>query len=212
MFHVEPLNNYIFRKVEYSVQMDGGDESAPRRGSATIYYVNSASAPKANESINAKLIGDYKNYLRIIVPLGSKLQEVIIDGEDQKIVPAVTNPVIYERKNFLPPLGLEVEESTEEGKTIFGILLTVPLGKTKKVTFIYTLPGKIQSGSLAATYNLKIFKQPGTQNYPFSFTMQIPKLYKVLSVSEGVEEIGENVVYKQNLEKDEDINIDFAKN
>ncbi len=202
---VNKVNYYIARKVEYSVALQEGIGVI---GSATIHYANNANA---DDKANSKLIGDYKNYLRIIVPLNAKLQQVIIDGQDQQIVPAVTNPVIYERKNFLPPKGLEVEESIEEGKTVFGALINVPIGKTKKVTFVYSLPGKLPKDSLAAIYSLKLFKQPGTQTYPFSLTLQMPKTYKVLSVSEGVKEIGENLVYKQNLEKDEDIEVGFAK-
>jgi hypothetical protein len=43
--------------------------------------------------------------------------------QEQKIIPAITDPTIYEKKGFVPPSGLEVQKDQQSGKRylwIFG--------------------------------------------------------------------------------------------
>ena len=60
----------------------------------------------------------------------------------KKIVKAVTDPLVYEAKNFTPPAGLEVDSTNEINKTIYGFLVMVPSGKLKKIDIEYSLPQK----------------------------------------------------------------------
>ena len=80
---------------------------------------------------------DYQTYLRLYVPEGSWLQTVSGNAK----------PAVY---------------GSELGKKTFGVLVQVPLGTTKSVTFQYTLPKNID----ASFYDLKIQKQAGVNDVP----------------------------------------------
>ena len=77
---------------------------------------------------------DYKSYLQLILPESSKITSIQIDKEIVKIEEAITDPKTYESSNFKAPLGLEIEEINQMGKSIFGFLLLVPEESIKTVT------------------------------------------------------------------------------
>lgn len=85
---------------------------------------------------------DYQTFLRLYVPDGSWLKRV--SGN--------TTPVVY---------------GSELGKKSFGVLVQVPLGTEKSVTFEYVLPKNID----ASAYDLKIQKQPGVNDIPVRLTI-----------------------------------------
>lgn len=154
--------------------------------------------------------GDYKNYLRILVPLGATLSFVTIDGEEQKITSAITDPLVYEAKNFTAPLGLEIEQEREAGKTLFGFFLIVPAGGTKKVTLAYTFSSNGLNQS-AFSYDHKIFKQPGTLHDPFSFILSFPLDFKVLQAPSDVKKQEGRVTWTGDLSTDKNLIINFSK-
>lgn len=80
---------------------------------------------------------DYQTYLRVYVPQGSFLSEASNTA---------TKPVFGEFLN----------------KKYFGMLIHVPLGTEKTVTFRYTLPKDIER----VWYDLKVEKQPGLNDVP----------------------------------------------
>ena len=85
---------------------------------------------------------DYQTFLRVYVPKGSFLTDV---------VNAAKTPVFGEAFN----------------KKYFGALIHVPLGTEKTVTFRYTLPTDIER----TWYDLKVEKQPGLNDVPVSVTI-----------------------------------------
>lgn len=127
--------------------------------------------------------GDYKNYLRLITPFGSTLKSIAIDGKPQLVVSAVTDPAVYEAPGFTPPPGLEVETTSELGKTLFGFLLTVPQGGAKTVSVLYTLPSVAPVTSPSFTYSLSLFKQPGSSNDPLLLHIAFPSSFRLLTSS-----------------------------
>ena len=155
--------------------------------------------------------GDYKNYIRFILPKESVLGGVIIDGVSQKTVRAVTDPLVYEAKNFIPPDGLEVEKTEEGNKTIYGFLVMVPSGKLKKIDIEYSLPQKIPSDAPLVSYNLKLFKQPGTGDYPIDFIFSYPSAFKVLSASKGLKDQNQKVILQENLNQDLEIKVGLTQ-
>jgi len=104
--------------------------------------------------------GDYKNYLRILVPKGSQLEEV------------------FEGTNKLEKEKIDIADSY--GKTLFGFLVNVPVGKEKEVRVSWILPEKIefkdktrylyfiqkQSGVKKEFFNLKVFPPSGIAVIP----------------------------------------------
>lgn len=163
-------NYYVQRKIQEDVTVDK-DGNILKKLSLT-YFNGSFDWPG----------GDYKVYIRLILPKNSNLSEINIDGVKQDIVPAVTDFSVYEDKNFTAPKGLEVDQYQEDGKSIFGFLTTVPSQKLQKIGVLYTNPDKIMLP--ASFYELSLFKQPGVNSYPFDFSLSLPPALTVFQKPE----------------------------
>ena len=194
---VNKANYAISRKINQDVSIDKeGSISAQ----LTIVYKNSSQV-------------DYKNYLRIILPFGSKISSLAFDDEVKTMIPAIIDPIVYEAKNFISPKNVEVERQEELGKTIYGFLAVVPPAATKKITVSYVLPQKtsIDKESPSFIYDIRIFKQPGTDTYPYSFSLSYPSIFRIISASSGFVQKEKKVSYIKVLSKDEDLHISFGK-
>lgn len=145
--------------------------------------------------------GEYKSYLRIITPRGARLLSVLFDKEEQEIKKAVTDPAVYEARGFKAPKGLEVETIEKDKHTIFGFLITVPIESRKIISVSYELAQKIPLSNPSFSYDLIVFKQPGTEKDPFSFSVSYPNTFKALKTPEFITQLGEDL----------NIAIDFAK-
>ncbi len=189
---VNKANANVSRKINQDVRID---EEGNISSKLTMTYTNARSKDSSSG-------GDYKNYLRIILPVGSKLSSIALDDKVVNITSAITDPLVYEAKNFIPSTNLEVEQEQEQGKTIYGFLVEVRAGTTKKVTFSYILPQKISFDKPAFVYDLHVFKQPGTDADPYSFTIAYPSLFRIV---DGRSE------YKTTLLQDMDLHLAFAK-
>lgn len=141
---------------------------------------------------------DYKNYLRIILPLGSKINKIKIGDEEKKLIDAITDPEIYEAKNFAPPKDLEIESYNQGGKSIFGFLLTVPKNQRLTVTIDYSLSNEVSPHFKSLTYNLKFFKQPGI-SYPFEFSLSFPDSFRAIGKSSIKTKISRDSEFSFNL-------------
>lgn len=110
----------------------------------------SEETPKAKVTIRYEHTGkakdfmtkDYQTFLRLYVPNGSWLRSV--SGN-------VNEPVFGE---FM-------------GKKYFGVLVHVPLGASKEVSFEYDLPKDLERN----LYDLKIQRQPGVKDVPVMITV-----------------------------------------
>jgi len=179
---VNKANFFIKRTVweEVSIHEDGSVSSR-----ATVTYINDSDKWPG---------GDYKNYIRFILPQNASLSQVFINGIPQKIGSAITDPLIYEQKNFIPPQILEVDRTEEEGKTLYGFLVVVPKKSVKKITIDFELPKNTEESPPSIRYSLKYFKQPGTESYPFNFTISIPSSYQIVS-SENLNKISDSKAF-----------------
>jgi hypothetical protein len=192
------INNFIKKQVLQNVTIgDSGSISED----LTINYKNESTTWPG---------GDYKNYLRIILPKNTKLSDISINDSPQNIIDAVTNPLVYEAKNFKVPQGLEVEKTTEGGKSVFGFLVKVPAGEILKVELRYVLPGSA-SGLNNLSYNLKLFKQPGTDSIPYSFSFTYPNSFNIIKSSDGVIREEGKASYLEKIAGDKNLIINFAK-
>ena len=156
--------------------------------------------------------GDYKVYLRFITPLNSNLLSIGIDGKNQKLEDAVIDPLKYEAKNFRPPSGLEIEKYNQSKKTIFGFLTIVPAGKSKKITLTYQLAKKYPLSSQSSNYSLDIFKQPGTENYSFNFSLQYPNSLKAATNYPGALLQDGRIAISKILKSDDTISLSLFRN
>lgn len=198
---INKVNNFIKRKIDQSMSISNDGEVL---GEVKITYKN-LSTPKD------WLGGDYKNYLRVILPLDSQISSININGKEQVLTSAITDFLIYEAKGFTASEGLEVETVEQEGKTIFGFLVIVKRGELKTITVRYTIPQKISVEKTSFTYDLLYFKQPGTDEYPFSFTLSYPKSFKTVRLSEGLIDAKNKISLETKLLKDISLNINFSK-
>ncbi|MCL5113802.1 MAG: DUF4012 domain-containing protein [Patescibacteria group bacterium] len=155
--------------------------------------------------------GDYKNYLRIILPKGITISSIYLDDIAQKVIPAISDPKIYEQKGFKKPEGLEIEEKEEEGKSVFGFLVEVKKGSLKKVTINYVFPQKLNLEKQNFTYGLKIFKQPGTEEYPYRFSLSYPSSFSVFEPPTGFKTLDNTISTSEILTQDRDFELDFSK-
>lgn len=195
-------NYYVKRKIDQEVTITTKGEIM---GKVTLQYKNTSQE-------NVWPGGEYKNYVRIVLPLGTKLAGISLDGTEQKIVKAVINPRLYEAKNFKPPVGLEVEEVQEEGKTLFGFLTIVPTGALQKIEITYTLSQNVPLTQSTFIYDLWVFKQPGTDDDPYSFTLRYPEdMFTVINPAKNVEQSSGRVFLKEALLEDSHINLRFSQ-
>jgi len=170
---------------------------------ATILY--------KNKSTNTDLLGgDYKNYLRLILPQGSEISQITIDGEKVETTPAITDSAVYEAKNFVASKKLEIENYQEGNKSIFGFLINVPKGKEKSVSIDYSINKKISLDAPSFSYDLKFFKQPGVDSIPYNFSLSVPSSYRAVNLSQGIN-IGEKITFSKKITRDFDLSLEFAK-
>ncbi len=194
---VNKANYFISRKVTHKVAIDNGK------------VLEELNIDYKNDSI-AWPGGDYKNYLRVILPKDTAISEISINDISQPIVPAITDPLIYEAKNFKAPLGLELEKVNQDGKTIYGFIINVRVGKITKVKIKYVLPGSVSNLS-AFSYNLKLFKQPGIESIPYSFSLIYPSSFNVVKTTDGINRGEGKVSYSEKVVEDKNLIIDFSK-
>lgn len=198
---VNKVNYFIQRLVSYDVEID---DSGQISGQFNIKYANT----------NKNSVwpgGDYKNYLRLIFPAGTKLSSILIDGKEQKILAAITDPLIYEAKNFSKQEGLEIDKKEEQGKTIYGFLITIPADTIKTITAKYTLAQKVSLNNSLFSYYLRIFKQPGIDGYPFNFKFSYPPAFRVINKPANIKDEDNVLNGKDSVLTDKDISISFGK-
>jgi len=191
--------NYFMRRLVSQKITLGEDGNVSEE--LTINYKNDSTAWTG---------GAYDNYLRVILPKNIKLSEILINDQAQDIIDAVTNPLVYEAKNFKVPQGLEVEKVNEGDKTIFGFLVKIPIGKIVKVKLRYTLSERI-SGLDAFSYSLKLFKQPGIDSLPYSFSFIYPNSFNVIKRPDEIVRKTNEVTFSEKIITDKNLLINFAK-
>lgn len=184
------INHFISRSVSKKLMiLDDGAVSSK----LTIGFKNNSEESLAN----------YKNYVRLVLPEGSRITSFAMDGKEIEIKPAVVDPRIYELKSFRPPAGLEVEETQDMNKSIFGFLVSVAPKQVKSITISYSLPFFVSSSEKSIDYSLKIYKQPGIESYPFDLTFSIPFTYKL---SQGTKS------FTQEIRNDENLTFNIVQN
>jgi hypothetical protein len=196
----DKVNYYISRSVsqDVSIKNDGTIGEA-----LTINFKNKAQT-------NSLLGGVYKNYLRFILPINADISKIQIDGKDQKVVPAITDPAVYEKKDFTPPDGLEVQKENQGQNTLYGFLVNIQPQESKSIRIEYVLPQKIVLSLPEISYNLKLFKQPGVDFYPYNFSLNFPSGFKVLNSSSDVKTRGNTSLLSTQISRDREVLVDLA--
>lgn len=197
---VNKVNYFVKRSISQNINIAGDGQVS---GVATISYKNTSDGSWPG--------GDYTNYLRIILPINSEISSIEIDGEKQVLVNAETDPLIYELKKFNSPKGLEIEKVQTKDQILFGFLTSVPTGKLKTIKINYTLSKKISFAWPDFTYDLKIYKQPGIDSYPYAFSLTFPKEFNIVDSSEKINKRSNGVSYSGQIDADKNIVLKLGK-
>lgn len=195
---VNKANAFITRSIHHHVTVttDGAIQD-----SLTISYTNTSTDWPG---------GDYKNYLRVILPLHSTFLSLSFDNVVQATTAAIIDPLVYEAKNFQAPKEVEITKEEEAEKTLYGFLVTIPKQSKKTITIVYQLPFKITSDQLDFLYDLKIVKQPGTNADPYAFSLTTPTSFRLLS-SDKDTAAASYTAFTKPLAQDMDILYHFGK-
>lgn len=195
---VNKVNYFIERKVFENVSIG---ESGQIASELSINYKNKSDGSWPG--------GDYKNYLRIALPLGAKISSIKINGEQQQIKNAITDPRVYEAKSFTSPSGLEIENYQENGKEIYGMLINVPQKSSLSLVIDYMYATNLDISSLSASYNFRFVKQPGIDSVPFDLNISYPENLSVVNSSNLLKQ-GQSLIINKDIISDEDFGVLFS--
>jgi hypothetical protein len=194
-------NYYVKRSLSQFVTIDGlGGVQAT--ASATYTNTSTKTSPFG---------GDYKDYVQFLIPESANLDSVSIDGKEVEITAALTDPAVYTMQGFTPPPGLEIAQSEELGKKVLGFFFIVPIGHTETVSIAYSTPNAIDTRQPAFTYDLHVFKQPGTDNDPYQLLVAYPNTYTVVDNDKRFVNVGGKLSYNDQLLEDTDLMATFSK-
>lgn len=198
---INKANAFVNRKVSQNIAFSEGGDVTEK---LTITYTNKS---KTNEWPG----GDYKNYLRVILPNNAKINTVSLNGVTQTIIPAVTDASVYEAPGFIAPAGLEMDSSSENGKQIYGFIVTVPAQKSLQVSITFDLAQKININKSTWTYNGVLFKEPGTDTYPYSLSLTLPKMFAVLEKPKWISSDDNSIFFDKPFSEDTPFEVVFTK-
>ncbi len=194
-------NYYLKRVIDQKVSVGESD----MQSTVTVTYENTSKK-------DSPFGGDYKNYVRFLLPNNAQITSVLFDNQVVKTTPAIADPAVFTKTGFLPPAELELEETTISGKRAIGFVHQVPAGSKKTIAINFTIPQVKKQNAPELLYNLRLFKQPGTVSDPFSLIVAYPSGYGFLNSKEsGGVDIGGKVSYQTKLDSDKDIIFQFSK-
>jgi hypothetical protein len=175
--------------VEPSIQVDISlDDLGNARNTVTITYDNDYTTwaqgvdpHLASLVVGAGTLTVYGNYLRLLVPEGSAIQDVREQGTS---------------------VGAEAVWQ-EHGKTVLGRYFALPQDATKTLSFTYLVPSALDTSQNPFTYSLLVQKQPGTAAIPLGIGVEPPNWAKATSL-----ELDGTSLESASLEVNTDLRID----
>jgi hypothetical protein len=194
-------NYYLKREIQQQTNIG---ELGSIQTTSTVTYTNTSKS-------TSPFGGDYRNYVRFVLPAHTVLRGITVDGKSQPTTDAITDPNLFTSKTFVPPAELELETTIEQGKQVIGFFMIVPQGATKKIDVTYDHVRVIDPTQASFVYNLRLFKQPGTQNDPYSLTLVYPATFQPVRKQGQLSDVGGKLVYSETLSQDKDLSVIFSK-
>lgn len=165
--------------------------------------------------------GVYKDYLRFLVPLGSKFESLDLgDKRTATISSILTADVI----KAVPPGQFLVFQSEEQGivgkdlvpvAASFGTLLELPIQTERQITFKYRPPYKLDFGKTQQNFSFVFLKQPGAGADLLDFSIDYPSfLAPILDPPEqgfSVLALPQKLIYNTDLASDRKIEVKFRR-
>lgn len=194
-------NFYVKRSLVQSVKIDG---SGGLQATASATYTNTSTKI-------SPFGGEYRDFVQFIIPESATFDDVLIDNKSVEYSAAITDPDVFTSEGFTPPPGLEVQESTELGKKVIGFFFIVPQGQTKTVSISYNTDYVIDTRQAVFTYDMHIFKQPGTVADPYQLWISYPPSFNVVVTDKRLSDVGGKLGYSGALVQDTDVSATFSK-
>ncbi len=194
-------NYYLKRSIAQNVKV------ADNGGLETVSEITFENTSKKD----SKFGGDYKNYLRFILPEGADLRSIAINGKQMEMLEADTNTANRTVADPFVTGQVEIEARRVENKEIAAFFMIVPVSTIRKVEIKYLSSQTIDTNSPAFSYNLRILKQPGTVADPYMLTFSYPEKLKAIKLGNGAIDLGGRVVYETLLSEDREVNINFSQ-
>lgn len=185
---VNKANFFIKRKVSDEITVGKEGETT---GKLSISYTN--------DSPGAWPGGPYVNYLRVLFPQGTKLLSIAIDGQEATMSAKPKDG------------GLELEEATQSGKSVFGFLVTVPPQTSKQVLLSYKLPQPYPLLPGRSTYTYIFQKQPGALDDLLSITIHYPQVLRVKNANASIFEEKQLISLSTDLSEDRLFEVEFLR-
>jgi len=181
---INKANYFLNREIEQAVVID---QEGKIKSRLVINYQNNS----PNDVFPA---GNYRNYLRILLPLGSQINRVEIKNPDKQ------------------QEGIEIkqiDQETDFQREIFGFLIDVPVKERRKVEIEYQSGGekKLEEGG----YLLLVQKQSGTKNDQYSLSISYPQNLVLTSTNPQALTREGMIIYNTALAKDTVFEMSFAK-
>ena len=177
-------NYYVKRTVSLETEMK--DRDGLMGSTLTVRYLHTGTS-------NNFPGGVYKNYLRVLVPKGSKLIKAMsVNANSDKGADITT----------------QIKELEEAGKTEFATNLEVPTGKAVTIIINYTLPTDLALTTDKNAYSLIVQKQPGTKGDNFTLTFHSP-FGRDLVLPQEIERIGDRARFDGPLTTDKVFTFGF---
>ncbi len=192
-------NHYIKRSFSHEIQV-GADGSITHTVNITLSNPSQTGNPYS---------GDYKVFMRLIIPKSAAINQLSINKQIQNIVSPnqSTNP-IYKGHEILSRTGLTVYQENVYGKTSYGFYLDVKSGTTTTVSLTYLLGQKL-SGT--QNYSLMLYKQPGTNADTTQFSLQTYPSWKIDSTDNQAIVTNNSLTEQLPLLNDKIIHVSLSK-
>jgi hypothetical protein len=219
---VNKVNQFINRQIQHHI-----DLSTPNQIKETlnIFYTNASTEQD-------RFGGSYKNYLRLYLPRGTRLDSIKI-GEADIIHPCLTQTerlcgeeasdqsVGRSENGGLLSLDPDfIDASQEHGWEVYGFLVNIPPNSRYLVQAGYTLPHNLTNQN-KIDYQLTLLKQAGILDSTYQFTLQYPpNFHPTNGRQDGVDSSNstlqiltssQTLRYNLNLSTDQQINLSLIK-
>lgn len=184
---IDKANYFIKRKIDHQITLD-----AEGRVKENLEIIYENQSPSENWPA-----GPYKNYLRLYLPKGTRIREILVSDPN--------NPDLW------LPYDLNLVDNSEEyGKSVFGLLLNVPIKAKKKVAVSYELPGAIDLSKRLNSYLLMLQKQSGAYPSSYSLIFNYPSNFIPLRVIPSAVVGNQQLLVNEKLDRDLIFQIDLA--
>ncbi len=183
---VNKANYFLYRNIEQLVEIS-------ERSIARVLKINYENTAQ-NDSWPG---GNYKNYMRIYLPLEANLAEVVLkDGNN----PAVKK-VYGDNEMKIRQVGNKKE---------IGFLMTVPVGEKRTVEVRYSSVINLTGGD-KFSYLGYVQKQSGFGDTGLVTLVSLPEGYQALQVEPMASVVGDRLLFNQKLDKDIKMGVEIGK-